>query len=158
MMTTQQRETIAWHEAGHAVVALVSGLAMRYVAIRKDYGISVSSDVLGRLDRAGFLRARIIECFAGGEAVGHRWGRKAFYSKSDLRNANQAAWELAGGDRIEGCRLLRECRDQARDILAKPRVWSAVEALARLLMHRTLVRGPEIVAVMRAGMSSPICN
>jgi hypothetical protein len=94
------------------------------------------------------LRGEIICSLSGGLACANRYGGKPLYSAADLRNASDHALELSNGDRAEGERVLRDCRDRARTLLAKPRVWAAVGKLAAALLTREKLSGKEARAVV----------
>lgn len=136
----------AYHEAGHAVVALSLGRAIQRVTIvpgKTHAGV----DSLGQchIQKGRFrpskdwLEDEVLILFAGMAAEAQITGQ---YSTAgalqDLRAVRRFVESRAGGER-QVARLERRLLDKTEHLLSDPGNWKAVEYLvAELLVHQTI--------------------
>jgi hypothetical protein len=153
-LSVNDRDVLAIHESGHAVIGLLASLSLVRVGIRpaRRSGICLHAENFGRLEHAKYLRACIVCSLAGGLAVARARGGKPHYSAGDRRHASDAALQLTAGDRNAGQRLLAECQQEARAMLEKPQTWNAVIVLAAELLERERVDGREAAAIVKQAL------
>lgn len=173
-------ELRAWHEAGHAVVALLEGFELRRVTIarRGDVGGSCeyryrtraqrSRRAVGRTVRAAVAvalagsvaqdAAALGRGFAAGDArTGRPFAPFAPGSEDDARIALRFTARLHRGAAAQRA-YLRRMRRRVERVLDDPVVRTAVAALARALLRDRTMTGPRATAavgraVRRAGGS-----
>jgi ATP-dependent Zn protease len=152
---------IAYHEAGHAVIAVHYGFPLRHVTIipddehlghvstespkRQIDAYNPNSDPM-RIERV--LRRYYQFCMAGAEAVMLVCPEHTYSGiGADLPDANSCLRHLSADDdeRDAWQRLLDI---QTRNLVARYR--PAIEALAAALMERKALTGKEVRAIVRA--------
>jgi len=131
----------AFHEAGHAVVALLMGRAVQRVSIEPD------TTRLGKCEFGkgtfrkpkDLLEADVLVLLAGVAAEARVSGEYAWGGASqDLKSARRLTRSRAGSER-QAERLERRLLDKVEHLLADAAHWSAVEVIAaELLAHRTI--------------------
>ena len=134
---------VAYHESGHMVVAYVLGGDLTSVSVSPRQ----SSFALGKSDYLGKATAFM----AGGEAeerAPHFDPRDMIGRTSDdWKQAKKAGKEsgLTGEDDIVD--LIQQAIDRACVIV--DREWSAVETLAKALIKKNKLQGPEVIAIIK---------
>jgi ATP-dependent Zn protease len=135
-------EAVAYHEAGHAVVALVLGRPVHVVSVLPD------RDNLGLCEfkKGAFrpsddwLEREILISLAGLAAEALRTGHYAYDGAArDLQFVRRLAVERAGERRAE--RLQRRLLAKVEHLLARAENWRAVERIAAELMRRGSISG-----------------
>jgi ATP-dependent Zn protease len=145
------RRAVAFHEAGHAVVAYRLGVEVEYVTIVPDH-FARAHVALGDLfwahgrgsDRANLERAIKIDLagpLAEVRALGRRRG-----GRTDYERASGLARYLAGaaGER----EFLRHMERRIRALIEC--YWSEIERVAAALLERDELRGAEVKDVIEA--------
>ena len=134
---------VAYHEAGHAVVALALGRPVHRVSVRP------SEQWLGRCEfRKGRLRAsqdpvetEILIMLAGLAAEARHTGEYAWDGADhDLWYVRSLTERRAGGEK-QAERLERRMLDKTEHELDRPGVWEAVERIAAALLRETVISG-----------------
>lgn len=132
----------AYHEAGHAVVALTLGRDVHRVSILPNQtrlgqcelkkGVKVPKD---------WLETEVLILLAGVAAEGRISGRYCWDGASrDLRHA-RALTESRAGNARQAERLERRWLDKVEFLLDAPENWLAVEMLAQDLVERKTISG-----------------
>jgi ATP-dependent Zn protease len=143
-MTTSERDVAtAYHEAGHAVMALALGRPVHRVTIEPD------ALRLGRCDltKGSFrpskdaLETETLILLAGLAAEAMQTGEYRLEgAATDLRRVRSFAKSRAGGERqIE--RFERRMLSKTEHILGQPGVWLAVERIADELLRSITISG-----------------
>jgi ATP-dependent Zn protease len=136
-------EATAYHEAGHAVVALALGRPVQRVSVLPGH------NHLGRCEfRKGVFRPsedwleREILIALGGIAAEARYtGNYAWHGATrDYQYVRRLALQRAGGDR-QADRLERRLLAKAEHLLAQEGHWRAVELIAAELLGRGAMSG-----------------
>lgn len=133
----------AYHEAGHAVLALALGRPVQRVSVRPD------QLRLGRceIQKGSFRRSKdvieteILILLGGVAAEARHTGEYAWDAAAeDLRDVRSLTSLRAASDRqVE--RLERRMLDKAEYILNQPGVWPAIELIAAELLRCTTISG-----------------
>lgn len=132
----------AYHEAGHAVVALALGRPVQRVSVRPD------RELLGvcQFDKAVFrpsedwIEREILIALGGVAAEARHTGNYAWDEASrDRQFVRRLAVERAGERRAE--RLERRLLAKAEHLLADEGRWRAVELIAAELLRRGAISG-----------------
>jgi ATP-dependent Zn protease len=140
---TPEEITTAFHEAGHAVMALALGRPVQQVSIVPDpkrLGHCAIKKGAFRPSDDALETAMLI--FLGGAAaeIRHRGWYSPGGASQDLRDVRELALQRAGGPKqVE--RLERRMLDKAEHIFSKPAVWLAVERIAAELLKQPLISG-----------------
>lgn len=133
----------AFHEAGHAVMALVVGRPVQRVSIEPN------AVRLGRceLQRGRFrptqdeLEAEALFLLAGVAAQARHSGEYDWAGAADdLREVRELAASRAADER-KAERLVRRLLDKTEHLLNRPAVWLAVEQIANELLRATTISG-----------------
>ena len=133
----------AYHEAGHAVMALVLGRPVQRVSIRPNHLR------LGRceLKKGSFrpsrdaVETKILILFGGLAAEARHLGRYGWEGASqDLRDVRAMTRMRAASER-QTERLERRMLDKAEHILHQPGTWLAVTRIAEELLRCTTISG-----------------
>ena len=141
-MDQQYDEATAYHEAGHAVVALALGRPVHQVSILPN------SEHLGRCDvRKGTFRPsedwleREILIALGGVAAEARYTGTYAWDEAgrDRQYVRRLAVQRAGERQAE--RLERRLLAKAEHLLDRPGHWRAVELIAAELLQRGAISG-----------------
>lgn len=151
-MSTEREKQIAYHEAGHAVMALINNISFRSVSVEPGMGregvIDFDESILSSFDADAPLsdeqRARveslILFALAGdtAEAI-FLGGGELLDSQADELLAKPMTMYLNIGSLEECHRYLSAMRARAHEMLSQPARWAMVEALVKsLLTERTL--------------------
>jgi hypothetical protein len=155
-----KREELAYHEAGHAVMAFVMGVDIDHVSIQaddttaghmetdKDYWVADFADD----PRMATLRMHFCS-LAGPIAMNlHLNGEcRTALGTSDITDILDTTLMLTTDDKVAADHLC-DLYDKVREILERPDVWAGVQAVAKGLLARgTLSRDQVIEAVTKAG-------
>jgi ATP-dependent Zn protease len=148
------REMLAYHEAGHAVVALLVSVPM------DDVSIEGTGESLGRVMRAaqgdrhvssGQLHAlveRDIEILhAGACSLDRRFGpgaQKVFGAGNDYSEMRRLVALLDLDSTQAEDALIERARNRTDDMLAHLEHWAAVDAVAAALLERGALSGDEV--------------
>jgi hypothetical protein len=136
--------TLAFHEAGHAVLAAQLGVAIERVSIvpapvgRSHVKLSAHPD-LGAAEE-------LVVLLAGEEAQRRLDGGEPDAPK-DREHAQQVL-ASAGVNAAQGRRMLTEGRERASRLLADPGVWRRVEAVATALLAEGSLDGRRFREIM----------
>jgi len=142
MHSPEQQEATAYHEAGHAVVALALGQPVHRVSMVP------TQDHLGRCElRKGgprasqdWLECQILITLGGLAAEAKHTGVYAWEMAIRYRQyVRQLAMERAGAKRAE--RLEQRLLAKVEHLLARAGHWRAVELIAAELLRRGVVSG-----------------
>lgn len=134
---------VAYHEAGHAVVALALGRPVHRVSVRP------SEQWLGRCEfQKGTWRrsqdpveTEILIMLAGLAAESRHSGRYAWDgAERDLWAVRELTERRASGTK-QFERLERRLLDKTEHLLDQPGLWPAVEAIAAELLQHTTISG-----------------
>jgi hypothetical protein len=130
-------ETTAYHEAGHAVMALALGRPVACVSVRPDHrylGTCEFSKAVFRPSEDWLEREALI-ALAGAAAEARHAGDYAWGAAAkDLAYVEDLARQRAGGER-QAQRLLRRLLAKAEHLLAREENWRAVERVAAELLR-----------------------
>jgi ATP-dependent Zn protease len=142
METPEYDEVAAYHEAGHAVVALALGRAVHGVSIlpdRENAGLCEFRKPVFRPSE-DWLEREILIALAGLAAEARFTGAYAWDGAArDVQYAHSLAVQRAGERRAE--RLERRLLSKVEHLLARPEHWRAVELIAAELMRRGEISG-----------------
>lgn len=167
MKHTKRLESTAYHEAGHAVMAVHEGVALLNVSIVSDgdsQGRAGFSNPLStfQLDveittKSRWRMEKLVRVWLAGPEAQKRFNPRSwrrYHGEDDFKKAvDRIGYFATSNDEIEA--YLRLLEIQVRQKLALSRVWQAVEALAgELLEHREL-GGGEARAIIKAAMAPP---
>ncbi|MCZ2340580.1 MAG: hypothetical protein LC104_02140 [Bacteroidales bacterium] len=137
------RTATAYHEAGHAVIALLFDRPIQKITIRAD------RDHLGwcKFDKGVFrpsedwIEREVLIALAGMAAEAQLTGRYCEHGASrDLRYARRLLAERAGGER-RAERLERRLLAKVESLLGDEGIWSAVTAIATELLQSETISG-----------------
>ena len=160
MKATAQLRATAYHEAGHAVVALWREAPMprRVTVVGKgeslgsvthaSWGVRFRPDLELTLSRARRLQACTDALLAGVIAQSHGTGRRLDWAgaSSDLHEATRLAGYLNGSSRQ--LELYLAWRQQCVRDAVEAR-WSEVERVAQALLSRHTLKGDEVRRIVR---------
>jgi len=153
----QQQLDTAFHEAGHAVTALLTGSLIDFVTIT-----SPQNDTTGRTGTTRVLLTSALDLiyFLAGETVDKKrqvaditpeeddpttfiQRRGRFYGSTDVR-AVLDFYATEGAPLSQWTDRIRALRRQAEDMVARSEVWIKIETVAHLLMERQTLRCEDI--------------
>jgi hypothetical protein len=141
-MDSTHNEATAYHEAGHAVLALVLGRSVRHVSILPD------RERLGACEfgkgsarpTADWLEREILIALGGIAAEARFTGKYAWGGAAhDQKVVRRLSIERAGERRAE--RLERRLLAKAEHLLADDNCWQAVELIVAELMKHGEISG-----------------
>lgn len=133
----------AYHEAGHAVIALTLDRPIQKITIRAD------RDHLGwcKFDKGVFrpsedwIEREVLIALAGMAAEAIYTGKYCVHGAArDLRYARRLLTERAGSER-RAERLERRLLAKVESLLADEQTWSAVDAIAHELLQSETISG-----------------
>lgn len=137
-------EATAYHEAGHAIMALALGRPVAFVSAlpdRKHLGTCHFGKAVFR-PTEDWLEREMLIALAGLAAESFRTGNYDWSAAGkDLASAERLALDRAGGDERKAQRLLRRYLSKAEHILGQEAQWRAVERLAAELVRLGEVSG-----------------
>jgi ATP-dependent Zn protease len=133
----------AYHEAGHAVMALALGRPVQRVSVQPNQLRLGRCEIKKGRFRASqdILETEILILLGGLAAEARYTGRYCLNGAAeDLRGVRKLAGRRAASERqVE--RLERRMLDKAEHILSQPGVWSAAERIADELLRSTTISG-----------------
>ncbi len=142
-MEKPAEDATAYHEAGHAVMALALGRPVAHVSIRPGrefLGTCAFGKAVFRPSEDWLEREALI-ALAGAAAEARRTGEYAWGAAArDQAYVEELALQRAGGAR-QAQRLLRRLLAKAEHLLARQENWRAVERLAAELLRRGEISG-----------------
>jgi hypothetical protein len=161
-------QSTAYHEAGHAVIAMHLGKAVRRVSIvpEEEEGNlghvlhfknrSFRPDIFDLSDaRTRRLAEReILVTLAGRAAEMRHTGRpKSSGDGDDLRYVYDVAWRVCMDDEEAG-KYVDWLKVRARNLIANRQIWARVKGLARALIDRPTMTGREAKGVCDAAFDA----
>jgi ATP-dependent Zn protease len=136
-------QATAYHEAGHAVMALALGRPVAGVSVRPDrrfLGLCEFGKAVFRPSE-DWLEREMLIALGGIAAEARHTGEYAWDAADrDLAYAEDLAADRAG-DRRKAQRLLRRMLSKAEHLLSREENWRAVEALAAELLRLGEISG-----------------
>lgn len=140
-MTDDRRLLTAYHEAGHAVMALLMGRSIQKVSIIPSQNRLGSCSIQkGRAKQVqDKLEAEILILLAGMAAEGRKSGRYNVQGAGqDLQMVEKLAMARSGNTR-QATKMVHKMLDKTQHLLANKATWSAVKVIAEeLLEHETI--------------------
>lgn len=133
----------AYHEAGHAVIALTQGRDVHRVSILPNKTRLGQCDLKKGTTRAAkdWLESEVLILLAGAAAEGRISGRYCWQGAArDLRQVRALTLSRAGSDH-QAERLERRYLEKVERLLNSPEIWLAVELLAADLLQRQTISG-----------------
>ena len=172
-MTGNEQNT-AYHEAGHAVAAYLSGHIIESATIVPEgettghvmsWPNTTARTYKGMLRQRQqeMMKANMVVCLAGREAEAIHFGRKHRRSSiGDWRKADSIAWFLAGGHKIPD--YDKECDDGPRNkwgvsaaLLAYHQAHSRADCLTASTMGQQRYLAQKLVAAHRSEIDAVAC-
>lgn len=143
MPTSADLSATAFHEAGHAVLALLHGRPVGKVSIlasqRRLGHCEIRKGSFG--PRHDILETEMLILFGGPAAEARHVGDYCWNAAAqDLRDVRQLARLRAPNER-QAERLERRLLDKVEHLLDRAEVWTAVERIAAELLERTTISG-----------------
>ena len=141
-MGARHDETTAYHEAGHAVVALVLGRPVHRVSVLPNHERLGQCDVRKGAFRPSedWVEREMLIALGGVAAEARHTGTYAWdMADRDLQYVRDLAVRRAGERQAE--RLERRLLAKAEHLLAKDGYWRAVELIAAELLRRGSISG-----------------
>lgn len=133
----------AFHEAGHAAIALALGRPVQRVTVQPGHRRLGHCELKKGTFRPSkdALETEMLILLGGLAAEARRMGRYGWEGAAqDLRNVRVLSQMRAAGERqVE--RLERRMLDKAEHILGQPEVWLAVKGIADELLRSTTISG-----------------
>ena len=145
-------EATAYHEAGHAVIALVLGRSVQRVSILPKL------QTLGRCEfqkgrtrpSEDWLEREILISLAGLAAEARHTGQYAWDGAArDLQTVKQLATQRAGERHVE--RLQKRLLSKVEHMLEQPETWRAVQLIAAELLRSETISGRAVVHLFEQG-------
>lgn len=143
-MTEQHQATLtAYHEAGHAVMALLMGRSVQKVSIIPSQNRLGSCTIQkGRTKKVqDKLEAEMLILLAGMAAEGRKSGRYNVQGASqDLRGVEKLALARSGNAK-QASKLIHRMLDKTQHLLSDKATWKAVKAIASELLEHESISG-----------------
>jgi ATP-dependent Zn protease len=140
-----QRIHTAYHEAGHAVIAIVVGRNVNKVSIIPGGNkLGVCKMSKGRKKASqDVLEAELLILLAGMAAEGRKSGRYNMQGASqDLRDAEKLALMRAGNAKQAG-KVLKRTLDKVHNLFDQTATWNATKSIAEALLASESISGRE---------------
>ena len=168
MVKENKDRSVAYHEAGHAVVAWVFGLDIERVSIGS------SEEYLGIMRGGSFdeddynvLEAHALTTLAGEVAVeiltgasvdwGQWWGSSGSDIDSYTGIAHRLGWFAMDGDVMDLNPVIKKRAAQTRSLIQER--WAAVESVAAALLKEDEVSGEDAIRIMaETGVPGPVAS
>jgi len=142
---SDQRIHTAYHEAGHAVIAIVVGRNVNKVSIIPGGNkLGVCKMSKGRKKASqDVLEAELLILLAGMAAEGRKSGRYNMQGASqDLRDAVKLALMRAGNAKQAG-KVLKRTLDKVHNLFDQTATWNATKSIAEALLASDSISGRE---------------
>lgn len=143
MAEKDPRDLTAFHEAGHAVMALLMGRSIQKVSIiPSENRLGAVTIQKGRSKQVqDKLEAEMLILLAGMAAEGRRSGHYNLQGAAqDLRNVEKLAL-MRAGNANQATKLIRKTLDKTQHLLSDPGTWTAVKAIAKELLEHESISG-----------------
>ena len=137
------RTITAYHEAGHAAIAMIVGRSIHKVSIVPNKTrLGACEMKKGRVQPSSdWLEDEILILLAGLAAEAKLTGRYAWQGAGqDLRNVRQLTLSRAG-DETRAEKLERRLLAKTEHLLADEKTWKIVEQIAAALLERETISG-----------------
>jgi Peptidase family M41 len=142
-MPSPEETAVAYHEAGHAVMALLLGRPVHRVSVRPKEQWLGTCEFTKKSFRPSddIVETQMLILLAGLAAEARQTGEYAWDGADrDLDHVRALAESRARGERqIE--RLEKRMLDKTEHLLDRPAVWHAVETIAAELLRHTTISG-----------------
>ena len=138
-----QRTLTAYHEAGHAVMALLMGRSVQKVSIIPSQNrLGTCTMKKGRAKQVqDKLEAEILILLAGMAAEGRKSGRYNVQGATqDLRMVEKLAMTRSGNPR-QATKLVHKLLDKTQHLLSNKSTWTAVKVIADELIEHESISG-----------------
>lgn len=151
MSETNPIELIAFHEAGHAIMALAVGRSVKSVDVHaKGTRLGVCKMNKGRTGKAqsskastDTLEGELLILLGGMAAEAKRSGKYNMMGASqDLKQAEKLAMMRAGNANQAG-KVLKRAMDKVHHLLGQSEVWAAVKVVASGLVENGSMSGKQ---------------
>jgi hypothetical protein len=142
----------AYHEAGHAVIALILGRPVQRISIRaKEQTLGRCEFQKGRVRPSDdWLEREILIALAGLAAEARYTGQYAWAGAArDLQNVQQLARQRSGEQQAE--RLQKRMLSKVEHLLSQAATWRAVELIAEELLRSETISGRAAVHLLEQG-------
>ncbi len=147
---TQNNAMMAYHQAGHAVVAILLGVRPAHVALR--YEEETKDHVQLRIDSDVPAQERMVIAFAG-PAASMRFGiRHEAADRSDRERVMALALASVGRPGRSADSLLKIALQRAQELVRVQRHWAAIDALAQALLDVDVISTDDVIAVIEQAM------
>jgi ATP-dependent Zn protease len=143
MTSLESTSITAYHEAGHAVVALALGRPVEKVTIvPNSKRLGLCKVTKGRFrPSADPLETEVMILLAGLVAEARYTGRFGWGgAQQDLRQVRAYAIQRAGSE-TQAEKLERRLMDKTEHLLTQPGIWPAIERIATELVAKTEISG-----------------
>ncbi|MEP2775634.1 MAG: M50 family metallopeptidase [Luteolibacter sp.] len=140
---TDERILTAYHEAGHAVMALLMGRSIQKVSIIPSQNrLGACTFQKGRAKQVqDKLEAEILILLAGMAAEGRKSGRYNLQGAAqDLRMVEKLAMARSGNPR-QATKLVHKMLDKTQHLLTNRATWAAVKMIAGELIEHESISG-----------------
>lgn len=135
----------AYHEAGHAVIAIIVGRTVNKVSIvpgGKRLGVCKMNKGRTKVSQDA-LEAELLILLAGMAAEGRRSGRYNIQGASqDIRDAEKLAL-MRAGNANQAEKILRRALDKVQNLLDQKATWTAIKAISEALLENDSISGRE---------------
>lgn len=145
MSSSDQRTLTAYHEAGHAVIAIVTGRPVNKVSIIPGGNkLGVCKMNKGRKKASpDALEAELLILLAGLAAEGRKSGHYNLQGAAqDLHQAEKLALMRAGNPK-QASKVLKRALDKVHHHLDQPANWQATKSIAQALLKTDSISGRE---------------
>ncbi len=142
---SDQRSLTAYHEAGHAVIAIVVGRSVNKVSIIPGGNrLGACKMSKGRKKASqDVLEAELLILLAGLAAEGRKSGRYNMGGAAqDLRDAEKLAFSRAGNSR-QAEKILKRTLDKVHHLFDQSANWAATKSIAEALLESEAISGRE---------------
>jgi ATP-dependent Zn protease len=137
------KELTAYHEAGHAVMALLMGRSVQKVSIIPSQNrLGAVTMQKGRAKQVqDKLEAEMLILLAGMAAEGRKSGKYNLVGAGqDLRMVEKLALSRAGNPK-QATKLIHKTLDKTQHLLSNKANWAAVKAIAKELLEHESISG-----------------
>ena len=151
-MSSLSPAATAYHEAGHAVIALLLGRAVQRLSILpKQESLGRCEFQQGKgISSSDWIEREMLISLAGLAAEARHTGQYAWDGATrDLQSVRRLAIQRAGERQAE--RLQKRLLAKVEHLLAQPENWKAVELIAAELLLRETISGRAVVHLVEQG-------